>query len=1270
MPQAFLSLILTSSVAFGISQTSKFEAMYERAFQAFDSAKYNEALSALDAIDAEQPDLAESLNLRGAVYMRQGKYDRAEVALRKALSLEPKFWNARFNLAEIPFLKKDWPEARNRFVALVADENQREMQAETAQLVQYKILLTFVLQGKENMADWILNKFEEAKDSPAQYFAKAAIAYQHGNGKEANELVAAADKRFSPSLNKLYAESFYEVGWVQKPAGEGRPALQITSKAEREEHLKADAQANFEKAERAFQQRNFLEALSFLNLAEAGLPNDPRIDNLHGEILLEQKKYEEAETEFRKAFSADPKFREAQYNLAQVPFKKGDYEQARDRFEALFSETPGDNTNQASQLIKYKVYLTLLLEGKDDQAQQLMDQFKFTGDTPALYYAQAAWEFKHGRREQGEEWIRSAYKIYSPALNLVFGDSFYDLGWLNKEAENNQATTSALAQANASPKGPPPTMRLGPADNIRPSSPVDASGPPGLAIPAGSPIAAVAIATDAASPASVVSNASPATSVVNNAPVAAETSPFVPTASTASAVTASVTPATSVSSSLEARPSVALVAATPAISVSKPVAASGQATQLSPEQEQTTFAEIAARFSRPGSLLIVALLLGTALLLVGWVVQHGWRNLAVAHLGQPAPLFGVGSFSEEEAPAEGDLHRASNLVSTGPPKLSINLKATEPVPLVAVLSSGAIEACGATPGVADRQDTLPTEFEEEPTPAIPSIAAVATKITEPIVTPVVEPPAPEVASISEEAPIEPPMAPPQGEEAVTEEPASAISSITAVATEITEPSVPSVVEPPVPEVASISEEMPIEPPMAPPQGEEVVTEKLATIIPSIAAVATKITEPSVPPVAEAPVLEIASIFEEAPIEPPIAPPEVEEVLPEKSEAAVAAFSAPSSAPAPAAPTSFEPPSSPQPITPSEESLIFEPAKTPAEIEEAVSASIQGRLPSAEEPVGQGQPIPELSTALSPEPVLPEPRRPEPESGPKLIAPTGPVTALIGGHSPAQPSFESVLLKMISTQPTPLQPTITPMITPESTMTPAGAPGFRPSAPTMSVQLPASGMHTTVQVTFSLEIASMRLTPAFKTSGLQLKPTSKVVSMRFAPSQDLQPPMNLQVTFEVGRIDLSNGSIGTVRLSPSLQQTPAIRNSSAFAISGSEFVSGSGGAPVQLTPHQQDQASVHLTAEFQIGGIEFTPLFEISTILLNATSRRVLIQLPGPGPVEGAPIFEIENVQLGPGNELGLIQVAVGEPGGGSSPVQHGWNFTIGDHGQEHRVPVG
>lgn len=210
--------------------------------------------------------------------------------------------------------------------------------------------------------------------------------------------------------------------------------------------------------------------------------------------------------------------------------------------------------------------------------------------------------------------------------------------------------------------------------------------------------------------------------------------------------------------------------------------------------------------------------------------------------------------------------------------------------------------------------------------------------------------------------------------------------------------------------------------------------------------------------------------------------------------------------------------------------------------------------------------------------------------------------------------------------------------PETTITPV-APAARPSASTMSVQQPAGGMHTAVQLTFSLEIASMQLTPTFKMSGLQLKPTSKVVSMRLAPSQDPQPPMNLQVTFEVAQIDLSGGTIGTVRLSPSGREKPAVLSSPSFAISGLELVSGAGAAPVQLTPLHQEQASVHLTAHFQIAAIEFTPMFEIAAIVLNATSRDVFMQLPGSGPtsIDSAPVFKMENVQLN-GTDIGLIQV--------------------------------
>ena len=122
--------------------------------------------------------------------------------------------------------------------------------------------------------------------------------------------------------------------------------------------------------------------------------------------------------------------------MAQIPFKKKDFTKARERFEALLSVTPSpdDTKNQAAQIIKFKIYLTLLLEGKDSRAQKMMEQFQFTGDTPALYYAQAAWEFKHNNGSKANDWIVSARRIYSAALNLFFADSFYDLGWLQNRA--------------------------------------------------------------------------------------------------------------------------------------------------------------------------------------------------------------------------------------------------------------------------------------------------------------------------------------------------------------------------------------------------------------------------------------------------------------------------------------------------------------------------------------------------------------------------------------------------------------------------------------------------------------------------------------------------------------------------------------------------------------------------------------------------------------------------------------------------------------------
>jgi len=327
----------------------------------------------------------------------------------------------------------------------------------------------------------------------------------------------------------------------------------------------------------------------------------------------------------------------------------------------------------------------------------------------------------------------------------------------------------------------------------------------------------------------------------------------------------------------------------------------------------------------------------------------------------------------------------------------------------------------------------------------------------------------------------------------------------------------------------------------------------------------------------------------------------------------------------------------QPVA--ETSVSFESVSEPVVIEPEIAPVPVAEI-SDSEPVAQGPPIPYQVPAFETDSPMAEITKPEPEELPARVAP-GTSMAGVGAlrHSVESPSFAP---QVISTEPLAQQPT-TPVTMPQPNQ-PTPAPSIRPSpmtggAPQVQAQ-PAGGMQTAVQLTFSFEIASMQLTPSFKMGALQLKPTSKIVTMRLAPSQQPQPAMNLQVTFEIATVQGAGGGIGQIRLTPSQQQRPSVISSPAFNVAGLQLLSGSDSGAVQITPSQQGQASVHVTGRFQIATVEFSPSFEIASLVLNATSKNVSVQLPGAGPsaVEGAPVFEIANVQITGNGEIGMMQL--------------------------------
>ena len=1197
-------LVISSFAATNVAPTkAELESMYDKAFREFSAANYDQALKELDAIDARQPDLAESQNLRGVIEMRLAQYDAAEAALQKALATDPKFWNARFNLAEIPFLRKDWAEARKRFEGLL-QSGTSELQGDAAQLIQYKILLTYLLEGKENMVDSILAKFELTPDTPAVTYSNAAIAFQRKNEQEAKDLIAGAEKKFSPALNKLFAESLYEVGWMQKPAGQTRVALELTTAAEKAAKAKAIAQEKFEAAEQAFQQRDYTAAKKLIDEADAADPSQPATINLRGEILLAQKDFDGAENAFKQAAKIDPKFREAQYNLAQIPFKKKDYTKARDRFEALFNSAPsaGGDKNQAAQIIKFKIFLTLLLEGKDSRAQKMMEQFQFTGDTPALYYAQAAREFKHNNNAKANDWIVSAKKIYSPALNMVFADSFYDVGWL-QPAQNVASEPVAPSKEIAKRETAPPSIEPSPIPapaltlNKKPQAPeilpktIETTQP---------------LAKNEKTPGPFTTN-SPSVEMPSAAnALPSETRAPLPKEPETTITQPATSPATSTAKSeqspaTEPATSNAVTQQSPATSpATQAPVVSTPATVLAPATvQERNVTESMDRFNA-NSLLVGGLLLA-GILLIAWVVFSEFRRrMSVSVYRSPAPASGP-SFDEMETETPLEKMAAPKRLAGGPPQVSLHLKASEPS-----------VRRGAVPFTKPNR---PFGTNGGPTTVGPVVENFVPRTTVPAPAPKVEPVEPPVVEpISEITPAPEKPAP------IFEEPV--FESVSEPVTEVAEFSSvgePRVIEEPAEAIESV-EEIPA-----------------ASKEEPFFAEAPVWTEPAAPEPVWTPIAAPEPVWTPVAFEP--STPIFEEPTPVPVAETVASFESVSE------PVVIEPEIAPEPVA--ETAAFFESVSEPVTIEPEVAPAAPEF--SVEEPVAQGPPIPYQVPAFETDSPMAEITKPEPEELPAHLAQgvvAGTSMAGIGAlrHSVESPSFAP---QVISTEPQAQQPT-TPATMPQPNQ-PTPAPSIRPSpmtggAPQMQssgMQTPApSGMQTAVQLTFSFEIASLQLTPSFKMGALQLKPTSKIVTMRLAPSQQPQPAMNLQVTFEIATVQAAGGGIGQIRLTPSQQQRPSVISSPAFNIAGLQLLSGSESGAVQLTPSQQGQASVHVTGRFQIATVEFSPSFEIASLVLNATSKSVSVQLPGAGPsaVEGAPVFDIANVQITGNGEIGMMQL--------------------------------
>jgi tetratricopeptide (TPR) repeat protein len=180
-------------------------------------------------------------------------------------------------------------------------------------------------------------------------------------------------------------------------------------------------------AMRAFTNRDFAMARELVQKADSTYQRTPVSLNVLGAILIEEKKFDEGRENCLQALRMDPKYFPARFNLAEIPFVQGKYGEARALFERLQKDEPDDD------LLRFRIFLTLLLEKNDSEARLILDEIPLINNSPISFYANAAWDFAHGKEDSARNWIASGLRTFPPIKHVNFIEVFYDLGWLKRE---------------------------------------------------------------------------------------------------------------------------------------------------------------------------------------------------------------------------------------------------------------------------------------------------------------------------------------------------------------------------------------------------------------------------------------------------------------------------------------------------------------------------------------------------------------------------------------------------------------------------------------------------------------------------------------------------------------------------------------------------------------------------------------------------------------------------------------------------------------------
>lgn len=415
--------------------------------------EFDKALAAINVLEKKTPNNPAVYNFRGAAYAGKKDFANARKNFEQVLTLDPAYSEAAMNLAQLDLQEKNPQAARKRYEAVLARDKNN--------LPAMLALVNLASDKKEAVS--LLERAVQA--NPAALQPRRLLVEHYLKNNEALKALGLA--REAQTANPDNADALDLLGATQLAAGETENALityekvvKMAPKSPLAYYKLASVQAaakNLDPAKSSLRKAlelkpDYLEAQAALISLElrAGKPTEalkisqqvqkqnPRISTgfvFEGDILINQKQYDQAIKAYEKAFSLDKSGLIA-VKLHQAQSLAGNVKNADIRLLQWLKEQPKDI---AARTYMAQAYVTR------GQGKQAIEQYQILlQGAPGNLFAlnNLAWLYHHEKDPRALDMAEQAYKLRPDAAFIT--DT---LGWILLEQGNAARAVELLQKA-------------------------------------------------------------------------------------------------------------------------------------------------------------------------------------------------------------------------------------------------------------------------------------------------------------------------------------------------------------------------------------------------------------------------------------------------------------------------------------------------------------------------------------------------------------------------------------------------------------------------------------------------------------------------------------------------------------------------------------------------------------------------------------------------------------------------------------------------------